>query len=272
MSKENLDYYYKFALKLVKDAGSIIREAKDKTASTKTADWDLVTIYDKKLEDVLINSLQKEFPTHKFIGEESAADANFMPELTDEPTWIIDPIDGTTNFVHGFPYCCISVGLTINKEEVIGIIYNPVLEELFCAQKGKGTYYNGKRVYCSKIEEVNQSVIGFEISIARNEIWTDIFMKRLRALVTKSQALRSMGSAALGLAYVSNGSQDVYTCDGLKPWDAAAGAVLVREAGGVIYATNGDKFDVMKPSFLVASTQKLADEALALIKEADSKK
>lgn len=89
---------------------------------------------------------------NRFIGEESASDANVMPELTVDPTWIIDPIDGTTNFVHGFPYCCISVGLTINKEEVIGIIYNPILEELFCAQKGKGTYYNGKRVYCSKIE------------------------------------------------------------------------------------------------------------------------
>lgn len=152
-SKEDLKKYYDAALKLVMKCGPIMREGYLKTESTyevKSEFYDLVTVYDKQIEDLLIKGLQAEFPESKVIGEEESAANKRLSELTDAPTWIIDPIDGTTNFINRIPHCCISVGLTINKELVVGIVYNPIANELYSAWKGHGAYLNGQPIEVSK--------------------------------------------------------------------------------------------------------------------------
>lgn len=157
MSNEDIERYYQHAYDLVLSAGHIFREGSigKKNVVTKTAFYDQVTEYDSRIEDMLFKGLAAKFPDHKFIGEETAAAEDKIPELTDAPTWIIDPIDGTTNFIKKIPHCCISVGLAVNKELVVGIIYNPIANELFTARKGHGAYLNGERIHVSGVDQVS---------------------------------------------------------------------------------------------------------------------
>lgn len=158
VTDEQLKRYYDVALKLVMKCGHLMREGFNKTESNfevKSAFYDLVTVYDKQIEDILIKGFQDEFPESKVIGEEESAANKRMSELTDDPTWIIDPIDGTTNFINKIPHCCISVGLAVKKELVVGIVYNPILNEMFSAWKGHGAYLNGERIHVSKVTSVS---------------------------------------------------------------------------------------------------------------------
>lgn len=133
----NLDECYRIAEELVLHAGKIIEDgiSSRKNVKSKGIDWDLVTEYDRKIEDKLIKQLSIQFPLHKFIGEETVAKEGCLPQLTNDPTWIIDPIDGTTNFVHRFPHTCISLALLVNKKAEIGIIYNPLMRQFFFGEK-----------------------------------------------------------------------------------------------------------------------------------------
>ncbi|OAD55063.1 Inositol monophosphatase 3 [Eufriesea mexicana] len=251
----------------------VIRDAIQgcKNIETKAGDWDLVTEFDKKVEEILIHNLAKEFPTHKFIGEETVSSANHLPELTDNPTWIIDPIDGTTNFVHSFPFTCISIALAVEKELEIGIVYNPVLEQLFTARKGRGAYLNGKPIKSSSIEELEHSLLCCEASYATIENIRDITLGRVEAFVSVAHGIRTMGSAALTLCYVAMSAAEGYHTDNLMPWDVAAGVLIVREAGGVVVDTNGGEFNIMAPKVIAAGNHKLVNELVKLIKKADAK-
>ncbi|XP_076676521.1 uncharacterized protein LOC143373279 [Andrena cerasifolii] len=273
ISKEELDHCYDFVLKLTIKSGQVIRDAIQgcKRVETKAGDWDLVTQYDKKMEEILINGISEEFPKHKFIGEETVSSTNHLPELTDDPTWIIDPIDGTTNFVHSFPFTCISIALTVKKELEIGIVYNPVLEQLFTARRGSGAFLNGKPIKSSKVERVEQSLLCLEVSYATIADIRDTILGRLEACVSVAHGIRTMGSAALTLSYVAMGAAEAYHTDNLMPWDVAAGVLIIREAGGAVIATNGGEFDVMAPKLVAAGNRRLADELVKLIKIADSK-
>ncbi|KAG8034501.1 hypothetical protein G9C98_007577 [Cotesia typhae] len=152
MAKHDEDFYFNFALKLALEAGHVLKGVTfaRKTVTQKLGNWDLVTEYDRKIEDIIIGKLKQQFPEHKFIGEESTG--KDLPELTDDPTWIIDPIDGTTNFIHNFPQICVVIGLSINKEMRIGIVYNPVLDQLFTARKGRGSFLNGRPLKTSTVD------------------------------------------------------------------------------------------------------------------------
>ena len=158
ITEEKLKTYYDFALKLVYDCAPIMLEGFAKVKrdfKVKSAFFDLVTVYDKQIEDKIIASLQSEFPESLFIGEEESAESHREAELTDAPTWIIDPIDGTTNFIKKIPHCCISVGLAINKELVLGIVYNPICNEMYSAYKGHGAYLNDARIYVTNCTSVS---------------------------------------------------------------------------------------------------------------------
>ncbi|XP_043263919.1 inositol monophosphatase 2-like [Colletes gigas] len=272
-NKEELNYCYDFVLKLTVESGKIIRDAIQgcKNIETKAGDWDLVTQFDKKLEEILINGIAKEFPKHKFIGEETVSSTNHLPELTDEPTWIIDPIDGTTNFVHSFPFTCISIALTVKKELEIGIVYNPVLEQLFTARRGRGAFLNGKPIKSSKVDKLEQSLICHEVSYATMENIRDVTLGRLEAFVSVAHGVRTMGSAALTLCYVAMGAAEAYHTDNLLPWDVAAGVLIIREANGVVIDTNGGEFNIMAPRVAAAGNHKLANALVALIKKADAR-
>ncbi|XP_033228032.1 inositol monophosphatase 1-like isoform X2 [Belonocnema kinseyi] len=239
-SAQEINHCYDFALKLIIESAKVIRNAFQggKLTDTKAGNWDLVTVYDKQVEQILITGLSNEFPDHKFIGEETVAETNFLPELTDTPTWIIDPIDGTTNFVHSFPHTCISVALAVNKKLEIGIVYNPLLEQLFTARRDRGAFLNGKRIESSKVEDLTQSLICIEASYATIENMRDTILGRLEAFVSIAHGIRTLGSAALTLCYVAMGAAEAYHSDNLYPWDVAAGVLMIREAGGSVIDTS----------------------------------
>lgn len=156
-TEEQLKKYYDVALNLVMKCGPLMREGYSKTESNyevKSAFYDLVTVYDKQIEDILIKGFLEAFPESKIIGEEESAANKRTAELTNDPTWIIDPIDGTTNFINRIPHCCISVGLAVNKELVVGIVYNPIANEMYSAWKGHGAYLNGERIHVSNVTSV----------------------------------------------------------------------------------------------------------------------
>lgn len=274
VDQEELDRCYDYVLKLTIESGKVIREAIDisnKKIETKVADWDLVTQYDKKVEEILINNLMKEFPNHKFIGEETVSKTKCLPELTNTPTWIIDPIDGTTNFVHAFPFTCISIALTVNKELQLGIVYNPILEQLFTARKGCGAFLNGKPIKTSKVPDLEHSLLCLEASFAAIENIRDIILGRLEAFVSIAHGIRTMGSAALTLCYIAMGAAEAYHSDNLMPWDVAAGVIIIQEAGGAVIDTNGGEFNVMSPRVVAVGNPKLGYDLVKLIQQADSK-
>lgn len=166
--QESLEDYYKFVIDVVLKAGQVLREGYNKKRpdfKTKSAFFDLVTIYDKQIEDLLINEIGAKYPNCKFIGEERSAESNQEDILTDDPTWIIDPIDGTTNFINKIPHCCISIGLSILKELVLGIVYNPISNELYSAWKGHGAYRNGEKIHVSECTEVSKKNYNIAIKI-----------------------------------------------------------------------------------------------------------
>ncbi|CAG9093205.1 unnamed protein product [Plutella xylostella] len=258
---DSIDEYFEVALDLVKTAGNLINDHVSgcKTFELKSCDIDLVTEIDKKVEDTLIGGLSKKFPTHKFIGEETVS-AGGRCELTDEPTWVIDPVDGTMNFVHGFPHSCISLGLLINKESVVGIIYNPILNQLFTAQKGKGAFCNGRQIHVSQTKEISKALVTTETGTSRDEEKQKVVFQNLQLMIAKGHGIRCLGSAALNMAMVALGGADANYEFGIHAWDIAAGDILVREAGGVCIDPAGGPFDVLSRRVLCASTPELAAE------------
>jgi len=182
MTDKEIDLYYKTVLELALLCGKVVREgfAVVKHIETKAGAADLVTEFDQRVEEILISKLKEKFPSHKFIGEESTA-GGAKSTLTDDPTWIIDPIDGTTNFVHGFPFIAISIGLVIKKQAEIGIIYNPVSENLYSAVKAKGAFKNGRPIWCSKQTDLGLSQVAGEYGSIREK----------QILLTKSEKFKS---------------------------------------------------------------------------------
>ena len=135
---------------------------------------DLVTATDKKCEDLIFQRLQAAFPTHAFVGEESVAAADGkLPEITDAPTWFVDPLDGTTNFVHGFPFSCVSVGLAVNRVPVLGVVVNPILGETFAAVKGRGATLNGASIHVSSVTDLGKALVATEIGVGRDAATVD---------------------------------------------------------------------------------------------------
>ncbi|XP_076645723.1 uncharacterized protein LOC143355098 [Halictus rubicundus] len=272
-SKQDIWSYFEFARDLTLKAGEIFKCGfeGEKNVNTKINEWDLVTDYDKKIEELLITGLKVKFPDHEFIGEESAV-VGEPKQLTDKPTWIIDPIDGTINYVNSFPYACISVGLTVCKELVAGIIYNPLSNELYTAVKGEGAFLNGKPIKTSNVTELKKALIEVEVftlrSFSKNR---DIRVARFEAILESTRGIRFIGSAALALAFVAKGALDCFQMDILQPWDVAAGVLLVREAGGSINSIKSCEFDLMKPDVLATANETLATELKSLIVNTDLK-
>ncbi|CAK9821435.1 Inositol monophosphatase 2 [Anthophora retusa] len=268
------DVYYEFAIKLTHDAAQILKTAINsvKKVDEKLGDWDLVTEYDRKIESTVIGQLKAKFPNHRFIGEESTGSE--LPELTDDPTWIIDPIDGTTNFVHGFPHTCVVIGLAIKKEMVIGIVYNPVLEQLFTARKGRGAFLNNKPIRVSNIQDLSKALVCMESGFIKIDQLREQTIERLRTIVQKVQGIRTLGVAALSLCYIAMGIVEAYYIEGpgISTWDIAAASLIITEAGGVVVdRVTGEKIDIMKPRAIGACNEKIAHEMFKLIREADQK-
>lgn len=261
----NTDEYYSTIIQLVQEAGAIVREkiSQPKDTMTKSCEVDLVTEWDQKVEKLLIEGISSKYPDHKFIGEEGTSMGK-KAELTNAPTWIIDPIDGTMNFVHGLPHTCISVGLLINKVAEIGVVYNPILEQLFIARKGQGATLNGQPIKVSGEKELRKALLMLEMGTSRDPEKLRIVLENVTNLTSKVHGIRALGSAALNMCMIALGGADACFEFGIHAWDIAAGDLIVREAGGVCIDPAGGPFDVMSRRVLCASSMELAQE---LVKE-----
>ncbi|KAL3108053.1 hypothetical protein niasHT_018215 [Heterodera trifolii] len=262
-----IELYFNVALSLVKKAGNLAKNAYAQplgVVKTKSSPTDFVTETDQAVEKLLISGLSERFPDHKFIGEENVAAGNTY-ELTDAPTWIIDPIDGTTNFVHRIPFIGICVGLAINKSLCAGIVFNPITDELYTAIEGKGALKNGFPISVSSAKALDQSVIcqtfGQHNIKEKGEKWLDNAFGNLRsAVLSGTHGHRSFGSAAINMMFLAQGSLDAYVEYGIHSWDMAAAVVIVKEAGGTVTDPTGAEFDLMSRKVLCASTPQLAQQ------------
>lgn len=214
---------------------------------TKYSMHDLVTEVDKGSERMIRNLIATHFPTHSFLGEEGVepgpeAASKAIREMVDsEYLWIVDPVDGTTNFVHGFPFYSVSIALAHRGQIIVGVVYDPSRDELFVAERGKGAYVRGRTMQVSQEPTLSRSLIatGFP---ADQHVALPLNMKGIQALAPKVRNLRVAGSAALHLAYVAAGRLSGFWEYNLSAWDIAAGALLVEEAGGRLSDLSGGPY------------------------------
>ncbi len=248
----------KVALLSAKKAGRILREGmtRELTISYK-GDFNLVTQIDTLSEQTIVGEIQKHFPDHQILAEEGHCHAGRSPYR-----WIIDPLDGTTNYTHRFPYFCVSIGVEFEGSIVLGVIYDPIHQELFVAEKGKGATLNNKPIGVSPVSKLTEALLvtGFAYTV-RTDVNNNLnhFLK----FVMKAQAVRRMGSAALDLCYVASGRFDGFWELNLNPWDTAAGFLILTEAGGTVTDFSGKPFEIDRPEIL-ATNGKIHPEMTAL--------
>lgn len=193
------------------------RNSQRKTIELKSCNIDLVTETDQQVEKLLMDGIRAKYPEHQFIGEEDSSDGK-KAVLTDAPTWIIDPVDGTMNFVHSFPHSAISVALLVDKVAEIGIVFNPVLGQKFTARRGQGAFYNGKQIHVSGEKQLASALLATEFGTSREEEKTKVVLENIEKLVRLTHGFRSLGSAALNICMVALGGADVYYEYGIHAW------------------------------------------------------
>ncbi|MEQ1601210.1 MAG: inositol monophosphatase [Methylophilaceae bacterium] len=219
------------AVKAARRAGNIITRASQDVGALKIQSKtynDFVTEVDRAAEREIIETLRDAYPDHGFIGEESGTS-----NLESDNIWIIDPLDGTTNFLHGFPQYCISIALQQNGVLTQAVVYDPNRNDLFTATRGRGAYLNDKRIRVTSRPKLQDSIIGTGFPF-RDFQHLDTYLAMFKDMIKKTAGLRRPGSAALDLAYVAAGWYDGFWEIGLSKWDIAAGALLVQEAGGIV--------------------------------------
>jgi myo-inositol-1(or 4)-monophosphatase len=220
----------------------------------------LVTEADLAAESLIITSLAKDFPEIPFMTEESAATHDIHPERF----WIIDPLDGTTNFAHGFPFFAVSIAFFGHGKSIVGAVYAPMFDELFCAVKDSGAWLNGRSIQVTKTERLIESLVGtgFPYELGPN---IPRLMRQFETIITSVRDIRRAGAAALDLAYVACGRLDAFYEIDLQPWDTAAGWLLVEEAGGKVTDFNGEKYSPFL-SEILASNSKIHSRLLQLLR------
>jgi len=234
-------------IEIIKEAGGIFKEGFYKNLEIKNkGKKDLVTEYDVKIEEFLKEKFLKY--DYTIIAEESIKE-EFNNSI------IIDPIDGTTNFAHHIPHCAISVGVYENKKAKFAIVYNPILNEMFYAEVGKGAYKNGVKINVSKFNNFQRSLIatGFPYSSAENKDDLNWVIDKLKKILPNCQDIRRLGSAALDLCYVAEGKFEGFYEINLKPWDVSAGILIVEEAGGTVSNEYGETYSMFEDKCIVAS-------------------
>lgn len=226
----------------------------------KKTELSLVTEVDCECERIIVNIIKADFPDHAFLTEESP------PEGDSPYRWIVDPIDGTTNFAHGFPVACVSIALEHDGTLVLGGIYDPFRDELFFAAKGQGATLNERPIHVSKTEKLADALIATGFAYDRRER-ADDYLATFKDFMCRTQGMRRGGSAAIDLCYVACGRFDVYYEQGLQPWDKAAGMLILEEAGGKLSNYKGEPLDIHERTNLATNTL-LHAECLEVVKNA----
>jgi myo-inositol-1(or 4)-monophosphatase len=255
--------FLNIAFEALKDARKLIIHSMENMENVnikEKARNDFVTEVDQKVEHIIIEAIRASYPDHAILGEEHGQIGKH------EYTWIIDPIDGTTNFIHGHPYFCTSIGIKYKNRIEHGLIYDHLRHELFTASRGGGAYLDNKRIRVSKRLSPEGSV--FESGIAQNKAshLMPLFRKILDNLYPHAAAIRNSGAAALELAYIASGRMDAIFKFGLSIWDFAAGILLVKEAGGIVTDELGAE-NYFDSGNVIAANPKLIKELLKIIKQ-----
>ena len=227
------------AVRAARAAGEVIIRSLNRLESltvTSKGRNDFVSEVDHAAEAEIIKLIRKNYPSHAFLAEESGRTGD------SETVWIIDPLDGTTNFLHGFPTFAVSVACQIRGRLEHGVVYDPISQEIFSASRGGGAHLDNRRIRVSKQRGLEGALIGTGFPYRANAKYMDVYLAMLRAVMENTAGVRRPGSAALDLAYVAAGRTDAFWEIGLSPWDTAAGTLLIQEAGGRIGTLTGAEY------------------------------
>jgi len=250
-------HFLETAVEIAREAGALVANYHQRHIPFETkGEFDLVTEADRSSEKLIVERLRSHFPAHAIVAEEGGGH-----ESASEYRWFIDPLDGTTNFAHRFPMFCISMGLERAGELIAGVVFDPIHGELFTAERGTGAFLNNHRIHVSAVARVSDSLAstGFPNRKRHHNINIHFYYQ----LAMASHGVRRTGSAALDLAFVAAGRLDFFWEFGLKPWDMAAGALLVQEAGGRAADMTGAPLVVSTSDHLLADNALLHDEILS---------
>ena len=259
----NLHPTLTIAVKAARRAGSIInRGARELDLLTVTSKGpkDFVSVVDREAERTIVETLLGSYPDHAILAEEGTARG---ANATAENIWIIDPLDGTTNFLHGFPQYCVSIALQHRGQITQAVIYDPVRNDLFTATRGRGAFLNDRRIRVSKRDHLRDCLIGTGFPF-RDGSYLDTYLRMMKKMIEQTAGLRRPGAAALDLAYVAAGFYDGFWEVGLNPWDVAAGSLLIQEAGGLIGDLAGDA-DFLEGGQVIAATPKVFPQMVAAL-------
>jgi myo-inositol-1(or 4)-monophosphatase len=251
------------AVKAARRAGNFInRSARDLDLLTITTKGpkDFVSEVDRAAEAAIVETILDAYPDHAILAEEGTAKG---ANADAENLWIIDPLDGTTNFLHGFPQYCVSIGLQQHGQITQAVIYDPVRNDLFTATRGRGAFLNDRRIRVSKRDHLRDCLIGTGFPF-RDGSYLDTYLRMMKAMIEQTAGLRRPGAAALDLAYVAAGFYDGFWEVGLNPWDVAAGSLLVQEAGGLIGNLSGEGDFVYGGQVIAANPKVFAQMVTAL--------
>ena len=243
-----------------REAGQLLLDWRGRARVTAKAPADLVTEADFAAQQRIREIIEREFPAHDFLGEED--DASTSSNKDSPYRWIVDPLDGTTNYVHGLPYFCVSVAVEHLGKVVAGTVFDPVHDDCFRAGAGQGAYRGTQRIHVSDVRRLCDALVvtGFGPRPRRDSAEVRQFLTMLDAC----QAVRRMGAAALNMCYLAAGHLDAYWASSVKTWDVAAGLLIIREAGGLVTGLEGADFNLEQPRLLAAATPQLHEEVLRL--------
>lgn len=250
------------AIRAAREAGAIIQDfAAHRFEITHKGPINLVTEADLASEHHIKQMISACYPDHRILAEESGLSHHAEADYC----WIIDPLDGTTNFAHGFPCYAVSIGVEHKGEIIAGVVFDPTRDELFAAERGAGATLNDRKISVSKVSEMERALLvtGFPYDVRER---MDFFIPGWRTFLARAQSVRRLGAAAIDMAYVACGRMDGFWEWGLNPWDCAAGWLLVEEAGGKLTKTDGDAFDMFLPD-MACTNGLIHEQMLAVLAE-----
>ncbi len=260
----NQDYrtYQKTAELIANEAGALLKQAYGRVSAREKGPADLVTEADLSSQRLIARRLAEAYPDHTLLAEEEGAETDFSCPWR----WVVDPLDGTMNFAHGFPFWCVSIGLEHAGRLVVGVVFNPLSKDIYSASMGRGATHNGHPIGVSTTDRLSSSLISAALptDFAADADRQTAYMRRFS---TRTHSVRRTGSSALNLAILASGGCEVCYATRMHPWDAAAGVVLVTEAGGTVSRFNGDPYGLYGEEIL-ATNGRVHGEAVAAMAEA----